>query len=364
MIVMNDFKKEYIALKDDIDEAVESCLSSGWYILGKNVREFEINFAQYNGSKYCIGVGNGMEAIQIALMSLGIGGGDEVLTVSNSAVATVLAITNIGAKPVFVDIDEYYHMDINDLEKKITRKSKAILPVHLFGQIADIDRIQKIAKINNLYLIEDACQAHGAMYKNKKAGTFGQLGCFSFYPTKNLGGYGDGGAITTDSKELYERCLMLRNYGQKNRYIHEMKGLNSRLDELQAVILNVKLKLLDKFVMKRNEIALLYTSYLRDIKQIRVPKIRKSSVHSFHLYVIQTQKRDELKDFLKMYEIEAQIHYPIPIHKQECYKEYNAVSLPKTETYSDNILSLPIHPFIVKDDVKKISSVIHSFYKT
>lgn len=364
MIQMNDFKREYLFLRKKIDKAVLDSLASGWYILGNQVKQFEANFAKYIGVKYCVGVANGMEALQIALLSLGLGEGDEILTVSNTAVATSLAITNIGAKPVFVDIDKYYHMNVNEIEKKITKKTKAILPVHLFGQVADMDEILKIAKKHNLKVVEDACQAHGGTYHNKKAGSFGDLGCFSFYPTKNLGGYGDSGAITTNSKDLYEKCLMFRNYGQKNRYVHLVKGLNSRMDELQAAILNIKLNHLERFVKKRNQIAQLYFFYLNDIKQVRLPQIRNGSQHSFHLFVIQAENRDGLRNYLMKNGVESQIHYPIPIHKQRCYQEYNSIRLFQTEKAAKEILSLPIHPFIKKSEVKLISSVLHKYYLT
>lgn len=360
---MNDFKKEYKVLNTTIDKAVKQCFESGWYILGTEVLEFEKEFAKYIGSKYCIGVANGLEALQISLMALGIGKGDEVITVSNTAVATVLAISNTGAKPVFVDVDDYYLMDVTKIEEKITPKTRAIMPVHLFGQIADMDTLIKIAKKHNLKIVEDACQAHGAEYKGKKAGNLGDLGCFSFYPTKNLGAYGDGGAITTDSKELYEKCKMFRNYGQKNRYYHELKGLNSRLDEVQAAILRVKLKYLDSFVTKRNKIAKLFEKNLEGVKEIKLPEIMNGNYHSFHLYVIGVENRDELMSFLSANSVQTLIHYPVPVHKQECYLEYNNLTLEKTEGFAKNILSLPIHPFIEESEVIAVCSTIKKFYK-
>lgn len=360
---MNDFKKEYKALKPEIDKAVMKTFENGWYILGKEVEEFENEFAEYIGTKNCIGVANGLEALQISLMALGIGKGDEVITVSNTAVATTLAITNIGAKPVFVDVDEYYLMDVTKIEEKITSKTKAILPVHLFGQMANMAQIKRIAKKHKLKIVEDACQAHGAAQKGKKAGSIGNLGAFSFYPTKNLGAYGDGGAITTNSRKLYELCKMLRNYGQKNRYQHEIKGLNSRLDEVQAAILRQKLKHLDSFVIKRNNMAKIYHQNLKDINQIKLPESMKDNYHSFHLYVIQAENRDKLMLFLSENGVQALIHYPIPIHKQNCYIQYKKDLLPKTERFSKNILSLPIHPFIKEQEIIKISNLVKGFYK-
>lgn len=359
---MNDFKREYSYFKKAVNLAIKKCLSSGWYILGTEVKNFEKEFARYIGTKYCIGVGNGLKALQISLMALGIGRGNEVITVSNSAVATALAITNIGAKPVFVDVDEFYHIDTVKIEEKITSKTKAIIPVHLFGQPVDIKELQFLAKKYNLHIIEDACQAHGASYKSKRAGSFGTFGCFSFYPTKNLGAYGDGGAITTNSQELYEKCLALRNYGQTNRYEHDIIGLNSRLDEVQAAILRVKLRKLDSMIKKRNAIAGIYLKNLSNIKQIALPKKRKDATHAYHLFVIQAEKRNNLMEFLRNNNVQTLIHYPIPIHKQKCYQGYNNILLQKTEKFSTNILSLPIHPFMKKEEVLIVTNLIKKFY--
>lgn len=362
MILMNDFKTEYHHLKPSLKKVIDATLENGLYILGKNVESFETNFAKYVGTKYCIGVANGMEALQISLIALGIGEGDEVITVANTAVATVLAISNVGAKPVFVDVDDFYLMNTDKIKQKISKKTKAIIPVHLFGQMVDMSQLKKITKKYNIKIIEDACQAHGASQTGKQAGSFGDMGCFSFYPTKNLGAYGDGGAITTNSKELYEKCKMLRNYGQKNRYIHELKGLNSRLDEIQAAILKVKLKHLDSFINKRNEIAKIYQENLKDIKQIKLPKTAPGNRHSFHLYVIKAERRDDLLSVLKTKAIQALVHYPIPVHKQNCYKEYNSTHLIKTEETASKILSLPIQPYLTRKEINKVCSAVRSFY--
>lgn len=359
---MNNFKDEYKYFQKDIDLAIKRTLSSGWYILGKNVEKFEKEFAKYVGSKYCIGVANGLEALQISLIALGVKPGDEVITVANTAVATALAITNIGATPIFVDVDEYYHMDAGELEKKITKKTKAIIPVHLFGQMVDIEKILKVAKKHNLFVIEDACQAHGAYFKNKKAGSYGDTGAFSFYPTKNLGTYGDGGAITTNSKEIDQKCRMIRNYGQKNRYEHIVKGLNSRLDEMHAAILLVKLRKLKRMLLQRNKIAKIYHKELKDIKEIILPKERENGFHSYHLFVIRAEKRNELLDYLKSKKIETIIHYQIPIHKQKAFREFSKLKLPKTEDFSRGILSLPVHPFLTQKEVKDISNFVKKFY--
>lgn len=364
MILMNDFKAEYKFFENALDKVIKKSLRSGWYILGGRVSEFENNFAKFIGTKYAIGVANGMEALQISLLALGIGDGDEVITVSNSAVATALAITNVGAKPVFADIDEYQHLDVSDLEKKISKKTKAVIPVHLFGQSADIGPIIKIAKKHKLKVVEDACQAHGAKFEGRRVGSFSDLGCFSFYPTKNLGAYGDGGMITTNSKKLYELCLMYRNYGQKNRYEHLVKGLNSRLDELHAAILNEKLKSLVYLNGRRKKAAKRYFECLRGVDGIELPKVRGNGEHVFHLFVIKTQKRDKLQKYLKDKGINTLIHYPIPIHKQRCLRgEFKNTKLPETEKASKLILSLPIHPFIEDREIEYISKIIKEFFK-
>lgn len=363
MVLMNDFQREYKFFEKEVNRTIKNTLESGRYILGKNVESFEENFAKYVGVKYCVGVANGLEAIQISLIAAGIKKGDEVITVSNTAVATALAISNIGAKPVFADIDEYFLIDSGNLEKLITKKTKAIIPVHLFGQMTNMNKLLKISKLHNLKIIEDACQAHGASFRNKKSGSIGDLGCFSFYPTKNLGAYGDGGAITTNSRELYEKCKMLRNYGQTSRYTHDIKGLNSRLDEIQAAILNVKLPLLDEFVNKRNKLGQIYCNYLKEVKEISLPKIQKNSKHSFHLFIIRAENRDDLQAFLKTNGVESLIHYPIPIHKQRGYKEYNKIKLPATEKAANQVLSLPINPFTEKSEIKNVCNLIVEFYK-
>lgn len=363
MVVMNDFKKEYEFFQTDVNRAIQDVLESGWYILGRKVVEFEREFARYTGTKYAVGVGNGLEALQISLMALEVGPGDEVITVSNSAVATALAISNVGATPVFADIDDFYHMDSSKLESLITPRTKAIVPVHLFGQIVDMEAIMAIADKHGLVVVEDACQAAGAMYKDKKAGSLGTMAAFSFYPTKNLGAYGDGGAITVNSEELYLKCLELRNYGQSDRYHHEVKGLNSRLDEVQAAVLRVKLKQLDMMNRKRYELAQLYMSELAGVDQIELPHQREGAIHIFHLFVIQAEKRDELMHHLKEQQIQSLVHYPIPIHKQKCYKEYNNLTLEKTEEMAGKLLSLPLHPLMEQEEVLQVTAAIKNFYK-
>jgi hypothetical protein len=361
-IPFNEFKKKYRQKKGKIDSAIKSVLESGYYILGDKVKKFEEEFARYIGTKHAIGVANGLEALQISLLSMGIGKGDEVITTPHSAVATTLAIVAVGAKPIFVDIDEYYHLDKNKMEEKITDRTKAIIPVHLFGQAVEIDSIIKIAEKHKLAVIEDAAQAHGAKFKSKKVGSFGDTGCFSFYPTKNLGSFGDAGMIVTNDDVLAEKCRMIRNYGQKNRYEHEIYGINSRLSELQASILSVELPELDKSNTKRQKVAETYAKELVDIKQITLPKKRNNADPVYHLFVIETEKRDELQKYLLEKGVTTLIHYPIPIHKQKCLKEYSDKPLPIAEEKAKKILSLPIHPYLSKKEVEYICKHIKKFF--
>ena len=362
MNTLNVYQREYKDLKTEIDTKVQAVCSSGRYILGKEVEDFEKTFAQYLGVKEVIGVGNGMEALEIGMMALGIGKGDEVITTSLSAVATTLAITSLGATPVFVDIDDYFHTDAERIEKSITKKTKAILPVHLYGQAVDMEKINSIAKTYGLFVFEDACQGHGATYKKKKLGTFGVFGAFSFYPTKNLGCYGDGGAIATDDEKFADMCRSLRNYGQKDRYVHQYCGLNSRLDEMQAGILRVKLPYLDAWSDKRSLIAKQYASLLEGVGDVQIPEERPNAKHIYHQYVVRTQKRDALLSYLQDHGIQALIHYPIPIHKQPCYEHYNAVTLPVTEKSCHEIMSLPIHPYMTEDEIVHVTEIIKTFF--
>lgn len=361
-IFFNDFKKEYQSEKKDINKAMMRVAASGWYILGEEVRKFEKDFAKFIGTKHAIGVANGLEALQVILLALGIKKGDEVITTSLSAAATALAITSVGAKPVFVDIDDFYHIDSAKLANKITDKTFAIIPVHLYGQPAEMDKILAIAKKHKIYVVEDCAQSHGAKFKNKTTGSMGVAGAFSFYPTKNLGALGDAGAITMSDNSLAEKCRSIRNYGQKNRYEHETFGINSRLDELQAAILDVKLKKLANANKKRNTIANLYRKYLKGVREIKLPEERMGTTHAYHLFVIEAEKRDELQNFLKEKGIPTLIHYPIPIHKQKSFKEFNSQALPETEKKVKQILSLPCHPYLSGKEVKFVADNIKLFY--
>jgi dTDP-4-amino-4,6-dideoxygalactose transaminase len=362
-ILFNRLEKKYIENKRIFLKIADKVLSSGRYILGSFVNEFEKKFANYIGVKYCIGVGNGLEALQISLMALDIGEGDEVITTPLSAVATSLAIKAVGAKPVFVDIDGHHHLDVNKIEEKINKKTKAILPVHLYGQSANLGNILKIAKKHKLFVIEDCAQSHGTEYKNKKVGSFGDVGCFSFYPTKNLGAFGDGGCIVTNNKKIADLAKTIRNYGQKNRYEHIVYGINSRLDELQAAFLLERLKDLDNDNSKREKKARIYFDLLKDVKQIKLPLIRQNSNHIFHLFVVEVEEREKLQKFLKEKGIETLIHYPIPIHKQKCFKEYNNIQLPIVEGKIKKILSFPLYPDIKDEEIIYVCKSILKFYK-
>jgi dTDP-4-amino-4,6-dideoxygalactose transaminase len=331
-------------------------LESGWFILGDEVKNFEKEFSRYVGTKYGIGVGSGTDAITLSLMALGIGSGDEVITVSHTSIATASAISITGAKPVFVDVEEdTMLMDINMVKSKITSKTKAIVPVHLYGHPVNLDPLVELSEMRDIPIVEDCAQAHGAEYKGKKVGTFGKLSAFSFYPTKNLGAYGDAGMILTNEEELYQKLLMLRQYGWKERDVSIMKGINSRLDEIQAAILRVKLKYLNEWNQKRRENAKLYKKLLKDTS-ILTPVEKEYAKHVYHLYVIRSDKRDFLKKSLKMKGVQTQVHYPIPVHKQKSFK--TDLKLPVTEKICGEILSLPIHPFLHGDEISFIAECL------
>ncbi len=360
-IPMLDLSAQYQEIKQEIDEAVQRVLDSGWFVLGKECEAFEQEFAKYNGSKYAIGVGSGTDALHLALLALNVGEGDEVITVPNTAIPTISAISLTGATPVFVDIDpESYTIDPRNLEQAITARTKAIIPVHLFGQSADMDLILEIANKHHIPIIEDCAQSQGATYKGKKTGNFGAIGCFSFYPSKNLGAYGDAGLITTNDEKIKEKLIMLRNYGQKGRYVHAEKGTNSRLDEIQAAILKVKLKHLDEWNEKRRKLANIYT---RELKNVVTPKEAGYANHVYHLYVIRTQNRDQLMHYLREHEVGTQIHYPIPAHIQEAYQDLNQKegSYPISESHAKEIVSLPLFPELSEEQVLHITKLINEF---
>jgi dTDP-4-amino-4,6-dideoxygalactose transaminase len=371
MVPFNDLKRQYQRIEKEILAATKRVYESGSYILGEEVSAFEKEFARSCGVRYGVGVGSGTEALSLSLKAAGIGEGDEVVTSANSFISTALAISFTGAKPLFVDIDyRTYNMDPNGLELFLKRrmaragwkKVKAILPVHLYGHPAEMNSILEIANQYGLLVIEDACQAHGAMYGGKRTGSFGAFGCFSFYPTKNLGGYGDGGMVVTNHLRFYEKLRLLRCYGEKRKYEHRIKGGNSRLDELQAAVLRVKLKYLDQWNEERREKASRFSERLASLG-IVCPSERKGSRHVYHLYVVRTGKRDALQRFLKKRGIDTLIHYPIPIHQQKAFKElgYRRGDLPLTEQYSRKILSLPFFPEIKESEMEEVARGIQHF---
>ena len=362
-IPFNDLTRQYKSIEHTADRAVKKVLESGWFILGKNLEKFEEEFADFVGKKYGVGVASGTDALFLALLSFGIKKGDEIITVPNTAIPTIAAISATGAVPVLVDINDFYTVDVSKIEEKITEKTKAIIPVHLYGQPCQMDLILNIAKKHNLFVIEDCAQSHGAEYKGKKVPA-GDIGCFSFYPTKNLGAYGDGGMIVTNNKKISQKLKLLRNYGETKRFTHVIKGYNSRLDEIQAAILRIKLKHLDTWNQKRRRIAKLYSELLSDL--MSVPKEDKNSKHVYHLYIVRTEKRNKLKDFLFSRGIGTNIHYPIPVHLQKSYSDlgYKKGFLPKCEKYAKEVLSLPIFPELRKNEVEYICNAITEFFKS
>jgi dTDP-4-amino-4,6-dideoxygalactose transaminase len=354
---------QYRAQKTEIDAAIARVLQGGRYILGEEVRFFEAEFAAYLGVKHCVGVGSGTEAIHTALTACGIGPGDEVITVSHTAVATVSAIEMAGAVPVLADIEPYYYtIDPERVEKLISQRTKAILPVHLYGQPAALSALTEIARRRGVRLIEDCAQAHGALYDGVRVGSIGDIACFSFYPTKNLGAMGDGGLIATNDDALALRMRSLREYGWKERYISRITGWNSRLDELQAAILRVKLPSLEAANSSRMRIAATYDKSLGDVG-IQLPARRKGSTHVFHLYVIRSPRRDELKDWLARRDIGALVHYPCPVHLQPAYRGRlpGSESLPETERAAGEILSLPIYPELEPEEMNAVVEAVQSF---
>lgn len=359
-----DLKDQYKAIKTEVDNAVHAVLDSGDFVSGPFVASFEKNFAALHEAKYCVAVSSGTSALHIAMWALDIQAGDEVLVPTNTFIASAAAINMTGATPVFVDCDALYNIDPEKIEKAITKKTKAILVVHLYGQPAQMDKIKAIAEKHKLMVIEDCAQAHEAAYKGKPVGALGICGCFSFYPSKNLGAYGEGGAIVTNDEALYKKMLMIREHGSSKKYFHDILGHNYRMQGLQGAILDVKLKHLGEWTEKRRELANLYRKYLRGVTQIVLPEEMKDARHVYHLFVIRTTRRDELIDFLKQNEIYTGIHYPIPCHLQKCYHYlgYKENSLPVAEKYAKEILSLPMYPELTEEQIEYTANKIKEFF--
>lgn len=364
-----DLTKQYRSIKRDIDSAIKRVLKTGQFIGGEEVEKFEKEIAKFCGTKHAISVNSGTDALFLSLKALEIGEGDEVITSSFTFIATAEVIVSCGAKPVFVDIRENdFNIDPSKIEKAITKRTKAIIPVHLFGQMAEMDEIIRIAKKYKLYVIEDAAQAMGAEYKGKKAGTMGDLGCFSFFPSKNLGAYGDGGMVITNNKKFAEKIRLLKNHGSSNKekYLNLILGTNSRLDAIQAAILRVKLKkYLKKWNRRRQQIAKYYNENLRGVGDIITPKILPNRTHIFHQYTIRTKYRNKLQNFLKKQGIETMIYYPIPLHLQPAFRYlgYKEGDFPKAENISKEVLSLPIYPELPKKEQDFIVKNIKEFFK-
>lgn len=354
--------RQYHKFEKEYQNAAIEALESGWYILGKYGEKFEREFSDYVGSKYCVGLNSGQDALTLAIRALGIRKGDEVIVPANTYIATVLGVTENGAVPVFVEPDEYYNLDASKIEEALTERTKAIMAVHLYGQAANMEAIKDIAEKHHLYLLEDCAQSHGAAYNGQMTGTFGDIGCFSFYPTKNLGAFGDAGAIVTDHMELAERIRMLRNYGSRKKYFNEIEGVNSRLDEIQAALLSVKLSHMRELTQERIEAGQYYKEWIEN-PCIMKPAIRIGSDHVYHQYVIRCKNRDRLKEYLSENGIETQIHYPVPPHLAECYQYlgYHPGDFPITETDADEVLSLPLYTGITKEEQDYVITVLNRF---
>jgi dTDP-4-amino-4,6-dideoxygalactose transaminase len=359
-----DLRRQYEKLKAELDDAFRRVFEKGNFILGENVKSFEEEFANYSDAKFAVGVGSGTEALHLSLRACGVRPGDEVITVPNTAVPTISAISSSGARPVFVDITpDTYAINVEKIEEKITERTKVIMPVHLYGYPAEMGHVLKLANDHNLKVIEDACQAHGAKYNGKNVGTIGNMGCFSFYPTKNLGAYGDGGMVVTNDEGLYKRLVMLRNYGEVKKFISKIEGFNSRLDEIQAAFLRVKLRYLDEWNNRRRDIAKLYRQLLKD-SDIQLPHEKEWAEHVYHLFVIRTNKRNALRHYLEERGIGTQIHYPIPVHQQDAYEKlgYRKGDLPVSEKNAEEILSIPIYPELTTGEVETVARCIKEFH--
>ncbi len=372
-IPMVDLKTQYQNIKDQVDAAILECVSSTWFIGGPNVQSFKENLAKYLDVKHVIPCANGTDALQIAMMALGLQPGDEVILPAFTYVATAEVIALLGLKPVMIDVEmDTFNIKVNEIEAAITPKTKAIVPVHLFGQIADMESIMTIAEKHNLYVIEDNAQAIGADYTFsdgtvKKGGTIGHIGCTSFYPSKNLGCYGDGGAIFTNDEALGKKIQMVANHGQSRRYYHDEIGVNSRLDAVQAVVLNIKLPLLDGYCERRNRAANYYDTAFAKIDELTIPKQANNSTHVFHQYTLQVANgmRDELGEYLKAKGISNMIYYPVPLYKQNAYSHYSpeGFELTNTEQLCDTVLSLPMHSEFSDAQLQYITEAVVSFFE-
>jgi len=360
-----DLKAQYQSIKSEIDPAIQSVISETAFIGGKYVDSFEKAFAEKFGTKHCISCANGTDAIYITLKALGIGPGDEVITVANSFIATSETISQTGARPVFIDIDDYFHIDPDLLEERISEKTRAVIPVHLFGQPVDLKAVKEICDRHNLLLIEDCAQSHFATYRGEKTGTFGIAGTFSFYPGKNLGAYGDGGAIISDDDEFARNARLFASHGSLQKYIHEIEGINSRLDAIQAAVLQVKLRHIESWNKARNSHALKYNELLGGLKQVECPKLRPETFHIFHLYVILAERRDDLAAFLKTKGVFTGIHYPTALPFMPAYRHLRQqpADFPVAFERQGQILSLPMYPELMDEQTAYVTDAIKEFYE-
>lgn len=355
-------ERQYKMYQKKYEAKALEILRKGWYILGEETEKFEEEYAKYTGTKYALGIDNGLNALVLAFRALNIGQGDEVIVQGNTFIATVMGITINGATPIFVEPDEYYNIDIEKIEEKITERTKAICVVHLYGQATRMDKILELCKKYNLKLVEDCAQAHGAEFNEQKIGSFGDIGCFSFYPGKNLGCFGDGGAITTNNEEIYKKIKILRSYGSEKKYHHIEVGYNARLDELQAGLLRIKLSHLSELTDERKEIA---EQYLKEIKNPRVqlPKVRENCSHVWHLFVVRVENRDKFQKYLEENGIGTVIHYPIPPHLSKAYENlgYKVGDYPITEGYSNTIVSLPLYNGMTSEEINYVIKKINEY---
>ena len=361
-IMPNRLDRGFYLYQKEFEKEALKVLRSGWYVLGNEVQSFENEFAAYLGAKHCVGLASGLDALWIAFRLLEIGPGDEVIVQGNTYIASVMGITINGATPVFVEPDEYYNIDASKIEEKITDKTRAVLVVHLYGQASNMEPIVELCKKYNLRLVEDCAQSHGAGFKGKKTGTFGDIGCFSFYPSKNLGAFGDAGAIVTNNPSIADDARVFRNYGSEKRYYNKVVGTNSRLDEIQAAFLRVRLSHLDSLAEEKKKICEKYLKELHNDKII-LPKIREGATHIWHQFVIQSEYRDELIQYLDQHNIGTIIHYPIPPHLSEAY-HYLGVKegkLPITENYARTVLSLPLYNGMTKEEQDYVIAAINQF---
>lgn len=360
-----NFTGMHAPISSELKGAAEAVIDSNWYVNGQHVKSFESNWASYCGTKYCSGVSNGLDALILSLRALNVGPGDEVLVPSNTYIATVLAVTSVGATPVFVDPHpEFYNITSDNLEDAVTSKTRCVMPVHLYGQAVSMEGILEFAAKHDLFVVEDNAQSQGAEFDGRRTGSFGHCNATSFYPGKNLGALGDAGAVTTDSEELYQRVTLLKNYGSRVKYFNEMVGYNNRLDEMQAAMLQVKLPHLERWSGERKQIAEWYIEGLEGIGDIILPKTQVNCTHVYHLFVIQTEYRQSLMDFLASKGIGTLIHYPVPPHLQECYQDlgYKKGDFPIAERLAARTLSLPLYPGLRREDVGEVTRAIKTFF--